>query len=56
MILGCTELSVAARTIRHDPLFVDSLEVLACRAILMCEKKTKDFRPEFARMEGLPLI
>jgi len=50
MILGCTELSVAARTIRHDPLFIDSLEVLACRAILMCKKQIRGFRPEFAKM------
>ena len=50
MILGCTELSVAARTVRHDPMFIDSLEVLACRAILMCQKKTKGLRPELARM------
>ncbi|MBE6560735.1 MAG: amino acid racemase [Ruminococcaceae bacterium] len=56
MILGCTELSVAARGLRHDPLFVDSLEVLACRAILLCEKETKDFRPAFSRLAGLPLI
>lgn len=53
MILGCTELSVAARTIRHDPLFIDSLEVLACRAIALCGKPTKGFRPEFARMTEL---
>lgn len=50
MILGCTELSVAARGIRHDPLFIDSLEVLACRAILLCERQTKGFRPEFSRL------
>ena len=51
MILGCTELSVAARETNGDPLFVDSLEVLACRAILMCERKTKGFRAEFAQMD-----
>lgn len=56
MILGCTELSVAARTIRHDPLFVDSMEVLACRAIALCGKKSKGFRPEFARIADLAPI
>ena len=51
MILGCTELSVAARETNGDELFVDSLEVLACRAILMCEKKTQGFPPAFAHMD-----
>ncbi|MGM9652051.1 MAG: aspartate/glutamate racemase family protein [Eubacteriales bacterium] len=51
MILGCTELSVAARETGGDPLFIDSLEVLACRAIMMCGRKTKGFRPEFSQMD-----
>jgi len=56
MILACTELSVAARECGGDPLFVDSLEVLAYRAITMCEKKTKGFRADFARMDGAAMI
>lgn len=52
MILACTELSVAARETHGDPLFVDSLEVLACRAILMCGRNVKGFRPEFSHMDS----
>lgn len=52
MILACTELSVAARETNGDPLFVDSLEVLACRAILMCGRSIKGFRPEFSCMDS----
>ncbi len=51
MILGCTELSVAAREVRYDPLFLDSLEVLACRAIRLCGRETQGLRPEFDRMD-----
>ena len=51
LILGCTELSVAAREVRHDPLFIDSLEVLACRAIRFCGRETQGLRPEFDRMD-----
>jgi aspartate racemase len=51
MLLGCTELSVAAREVRYDPLFIDSLEVLACRAIRMCGRETQGLRAEFDRMD-----
>ena len=56
LILGCTELSVAARDCIGDPLFVDSLMVLAHRAITMCERKPKDFPAAFDRMDPLPQI
>ncbi len=56
LILGCTELSVAARGCIDDPLFVDSLMVLAYRAITMCEKKPKDFPEAFALMNPLMQI
>jgi len=56
MILGCTELSVAAREIPEEEMFIDSLQVLACRAISLCGKPTKGFRPEFARLAELDPI
>jgi aspartate racemase len=51
MILGCTELSVAAREIPEEEMFIDSLQVLACRAITMCGSETQGFREEFALMD-----
>ncbi len=40
LILGCTELSVIRRDFHlNDASLVDSLEVLAVRSILLCEKK-----------------
>lgn len=56
LILGCTELSVAARECRGDPLFVDSLEVLAYRAITMCGKETVGFPKEFSHMDPIMQI
>ena len=53
LILGCTELSVAAKECCGDPLFVDSLEVLAYRAITMCGRETTGFSPMFAKMDPL---
>ena len=51
MILGCTELSVAAREIPEEEMFIDSLQVLACRAITMCGSETQGFRREFSLMD-----
>ncbi len=56
LILGCTELSVAARECGGDPLFIDSLEVLAFRAITLSEKEPVGFAPFFSLMESLPLV
>ncbi len=56
LILGCTELSVAARECREDPLFVDSLEVLACRAITMCGRETTGFHPAFSMLDPVMQI
>ena len=38
MVLGCTELSLIRRAGLRDPRFIDSLEVLARRAISFCGK------------------
>ena len=56
LILGCTELSVAARECGGDPLFVDSLEVLAHRAITMCGRETTGFSAAFAQMDPVMQI
>ena len=36
LILGCTELSLINRAVGGDPIFTDSLEVLAYTAIKAC--------------------
>ena len=41
IILGCTELSVLKREYSLDDFYVDSLEVLVEKSIILCEKKTK---------------
>lgn len=56
LILGCTELSVAARECGGDPLFVDSLEVLAHRAITMCGRETTGFSASFDQMDPVMQI
>lgn len=53
LILGCTELSVAARECGGDPLFIDSLEVLAYRAISLCKKEPTGFPEAFSLLSGL---
>ena len=47
LILGCTELSVINKQLGGDPLFVDSLEVLAYRAIKMCGQTPIGFSADF---------
>ena len=51
MILGCTELSLIKRIIGNDERFTDSLEVLAHKAIRLCNKETVGFSPEFELMD-----
>ncbi len=53
LILGCTELSVAARECGGDPLFIDSLEVLAYRAITLCQKEPTGFPAAFSLLSNL---
>jgi len=47
LILGCTELSVINREIGGDPMFIDSMEVLAHCAITLCGHETVGFPDEF---------
>ncbi|MCI8332672.1 MAG: amino acid racemase [Clostridiales bacterium] len=51
LILGCTELSLIKKQAQLDERFVDSLEVLACRCITLCEKKPKGFAQELIDFE-----
>lgn len=41
VILGCTELSILKRDYSLDDFYIDSLEVLAEKAIIACDKKIK---------------
>ena len=52
-ILGCTELSLIKRD-EHlpDSVYVDSLEVLACRCITLCGKQPIDFCRSLITFEG----
>ncbi len=43
LVLGCTELSLIKRDNDLGDLFVDSLEVLACRTIALCGKEPVGF-------------
>ena len=43
LVLGCTELSLIKRDNDLGDLFVDSLEVLACRTIVLCGKEPVGF-------------
>lgn len=43
VILGCTELSLLKRDLKLGTDFTDSLEVLACAAIQLCQKKPVGF-------------
>ncbi len=38
IVLGCTELSLLKKQLSDDPIFLDSLEVLAYQTILACKK------------------
>jgi len=51
LILGCTELSLIKKQAHLDERFVDSLEVLACRCITLCEKEPKEFEQELINFE-----
>ena len=53
IVLGCTELSLLNRETHYDPaVFIDSLEVLAYRTILACNKKPVGFPAAFAESEA----
>ena len=49
IVLGCTELSLLKKQLSDDPIFLDSLEVLAYQTILACHKTpigfSKDLSP-----------
>ena len=47
LILGCTELSLINRAVGGDPIFCDSLEVLAYTAIKACGSDTVGFSKDF---------
>ena len=48
LVLGCTELSLLGKDVHLDPrIFIDSLEVLAWRTILTCEKEPVGFPDSF---------
>jgi len=49
LILGCTELSLLKKQLPSDTLFVDSLEVLAYRTILACNKTPIGFDASFSK-------
>ena len=48
LVLGCTELSLLKKSLPDNELFVDSLEVLAHRTILLCKKVPVGFGKGFA--------
>ena len=50
LILGCTELSLINRAVGNDPLFADSLEVLAYTAITTCGSTPYGFSKDFDRL------
>lgn len=52
LVLGCTELSLLRREGLTQPWFVDSLEILAYRTILACNKTPIGFPPELDRLRG----
>ncbi len=52
IVLGCTELSLLNRETHYNPaVFIDSLEVLAYRTILACNKTPVGFPPTFTESE-----
>ena len=51
IVLGCTELSLLNKLARLDPLiYIDSLDVLAYKTILTCNKTPTGFPVEFEAM------
>lgn len=46
VILGCTELSLVKNMLPAGGLFIDSLEVLARRAIVLCGKRVRETAPK----------
>ena len=42
IILGCTELSLIKRDFDLGPGFIDAMEVLAMRAVMLCDAKLKE--------------
>lgn len=48
LVLGCTELSLLKKSLPDNECFVDSLEVLAHRTILLCGKTPVGFGKGFA--------
>ncbi len=42
IVLGCTELSLIKRDYNLGPGFLDAMEVLAMRAVMLCEGKLKE--------------
>ena len=51
LVLGCTELSLLRQTGLDHEIYVDSLEVLAYRTIVACNKKPIGFPKEFECMQ-----
>lgn len=52
LVLGCTELSLLNKETHFDPnVFVDSLEILAWRTILSCNKEPIGFSATFSKNE-----
>ena len=49
LVLGCTELSLLKKGDLDDTIFVDSLEVLAYRTILLCGKTPIGFGQDFMK-------
>ena len=52
VVLGCTELSLLKKQLSDDPIFLDSLEVLAYQTILACHKKPIGFPSDLTPAEG----
>ncbi len=42
IVLGCTELSLIKRDFTLGPGFIDAMEVLAMRSVILCEAKLKE--------------
>ncbi len=52
LVLGCTELSLLKKAGLGGDIFVDSLDVLAYRTILSCNKEPIGFSADFDRAEA----
>ncbi len=51
LVLGCTELSLLRRQGLCEPYYLDSMEVLAYRTILECEKKPFGFPADWGEIK-----